>query len=238
MDLKEIENNDIDPDGHWYYQSKADAMLALAAKCNFTSILDVGAGSGFFSKVMLQRTNAIDATCLDIGYAQNSVSLIGYKRQNFCREIEHSEADLILMMDVLEHIKDDVNFLKEYIDKCPSGASFLISVPAFNFMWSEHDEFLKHYRRYTLGRLLKVVQDAGLRPVHSSYYFGLVFIIPLILRMYGKVLGRKKNKPVSQMQKHNSFVNGFLRSICKVELYFLKYNKLVGLTIFCIARKP
>lgn len=238
MDLKELGNNDIDPDVHWYYQSKADAMLALAAQCEFTSILDVGAGSGFFSKVMLRRTNAINATCLDIGYIENLVSLVGNKRLSFCREIEHSEADLILMMDVLEHIKDDVNFLKHYIDKCPSGASFLISVPAFNFMWSKHDVFLKHYRRYTLGHLLKVVQDAGLKPVHSSYYFGLVFIIPLILRMFGKVFGTKKNKQVSQMKNHSRFVNSFLRSVCKVELKILKYNKLVGLTIFCIARKP
>lgn len=238
MDLKELENNNIDPDSHWYYQSKADAMLALSAKCDFTSILDVGAGSGFFSKVMLQRTNAIDATCLDIGYVENSVSLVGNKRQNFCREIKHSKADLILMMDVLEHIKDDVNFLKDYIDKCPSGSSFLISVPAFNFMWSDHDVFLKHYRRYTLGRLLKVVKDSGLKPVHSSYYFGFVFIIPLIIRMFGKLFVREKNEQVSQMRNHGRIVNFFLRSICKVELQILKYNKLVGLSIFCIARKP
>lgn len=236
--MKELENNDIDPDAHWYYQSKADAMIALSTQCDFTSVLDVGAGSGFFSKIMLQRTKAIHATCLDIGYKENSVLMVVNKRQNFCREIEHTESDLILMMDVLEHIEDDVHFLKEYIDKCPSGSVFLISVPAFNFMWSKHDEFLNHYRRYTLRHLLSVVKGAGLKPIHSSYYFGFIFIIPLILRMFGKLFGRGKNKQNSQMRNHSRLVNGLLRFICKVELPFFKYNKIVGLSIFCIAKKP
>ena len=238
MDLKELENNDIDPDVHWYYQSKADAMLALAAQCDFTSILDIGAGSGFFSKVMLQRTNANDATCLDIGYVENSVSLVGNKQQKFCREIKQSDAGLVLMMDVLEHIENDVQFLIDYAEKCPSGTSFLISVPAFNFMWSGHDVFLNHYRRYSISHLLNVINGAGLKPVHSSYYFGFIFIIPLILRMFEKLTGNRKSKPVSQMRKHSKFVNSILRYISILELPIMKYNRLFGLTIFCVARKP
>ena len=238
MDLKEIETSEIDPDKHWYYQSKAGAMLQLVNGLEFDSILDVGAGSGFFSKYVLQNTTAIEATCIDTGYTEEITDFIAEKKQHFCRTVASSEAQLVLMMDVVEHIEDDISFIQNYVEKCPSGATFLVSVPAFNFLWSEHDVFLEHYRRYTIKSLRKVLESAGLEVTHSQYFFGAVFIIPMVIRLLKKLLPTQTQEAKSQMRNHSFIVNYILHLACKAEIPLMRSNKLAGLSVFCLARKP
>ena len=78
---------------------------------------------------------------------------------HFRREIGELHADVVLLMDVLEHVEDDVGLLRQYVEKVPSGARFLISVPAFQVLWSDHDVFLEHKRRYTVAKVEHVVSE-------------------------------------------------------------------------------
>ena len=64
-----------------------------------------------------------------------------------------SRADLLLYMDVLEHVDDDLGLLTAYLDQLERGGRVLITVPAFDFLWSNHDIFLEHKRRYTLKQV-------------------------------------------------------------------------------------
>lgn len=238
MDLKEIETTEIDPDKHWYYQSKAGAMLQLVNGLEFDSILDIGAGSGFFSKYILQNTTAIEATCIDTGYTKEKTDFIAEKKQHFCRTVASSKAQLVLMMDVIEHIEDDISFIQNYVEKCSSGTTFLVSVPAFNFLWSEHDVFLEHYRRYTIKSLRKVLKSAGLEVTHSQYFFGVVFVIPMVIRLLKKLLPTQTHEAKSQMRNHSFIVNYILHLACKAEIPLMRSNKLAGLSVFCLAQKP
>lgn len=238
MDLKEIETTEIDPDKHWYYQSKAGAMLQLVNGLEFDSILDIGAGSGFFSKYILQNTTAIEATCIDTGYTKEKTDFIAEKKQHFCRTVASSKAQLVLMMDVIEHIEDDISFIQNYVEKCSSGTTFLVSVPAFNFLWSEHDVFLEHYRRYTIKSLRKVLKSAGLEVTHSQYFFGVVFVIPMVIRLLKKLLPTQTREAKSQMRNHSFIVNYILHLACKAEIPLMRSNKLAGLSVFCLAQKP
>src|SRR3546814_19735603 len=68
-------------------------------------------------------------------------------------------------MDVLEHVEDDAGLLRTYLDKAPPQAQAVITVPAFQFLWSHHDVFLEHHRRYTLKTLSRVVERAGAVPL-------------------------------------------------------------------------
>ncbi len=54
------------------------------------------------------------------------------------------------MMDVIEHVEDDVGLVRGYVDKVAGGTRFIVTVPALMWLWSGHDVFLEHYRRYTL----------------------------------------------------------------------------------------
>jgi hypothetical protein len=146
------------------------------------------------------------------------------------------DADLVLLMDVLEHVDDDVGLLKAYVDKVPSGSRFLITVPAFQFLWSGHDDFLEHKRRYTLAQLEAVVRNTGLTVKQGAYYFGLVFPIAATLRLLPK--GAQPSPPRSQLKQHHPLVNTMLKTLCSVELPFMGANRLAGLTVFVLAQKP
>lgn len=238
MDLKETDILGPDIVSHWYYQSKAAAMARLIETQPPSLILDIGAGSGFFSQYLLEHTTAAGAWCVDISYKSDLDSIVSGKQIYYRRSIDTVDADLVLLMDVLEHVEDDIGLLQDYVQKVPRGARFLISVPAFHFLWSAHDEFLEHKRRYTLGQLEEVVRRAGLTPIVGTYYFGLIFPLVMITRLSEKLL-HSRNQPVkSQLKKHSVPVNSTLSTVCKAELSLLPFNRLAGLTAFCVATRP
>ena len=239
MDVKETDILGDNINKHWYYVAKAKAMMNCLKDYNFKQykILDIGAGSGFFSRYLLENTTAIEAYCVDIGYEKEFDEIIFGKNLFNRKSIDSVSVDLVLLMDVLEHVEDDVALLKYYIDKVPSGTKFLITVPAFNFLWSSHDVFLEHKRRYTLQDIEKVLFDSGLKIDISSYYFGFVFPLAASLRIFDSLFKKTTKESKSQLAMHSYFVNSLLKVICLIEIPFMNKNKIAGLSAFCIATK-
>jgi len=238
MDLKETEILGEDIHGHWYYRSKAAAISRLFGDLHGVTILDVDAGSAVFSKYLLRHSQATQAWCVDTCYARDDDTFEAGKPLRYRRDLAPVNASLALLMDVLEHVDDDVGLLRQCVGVVPRGTRFLISVPAFQLLWSGHDEFLEHKRRYTLRQLVDVVERGGLVVEHGAYYFGLVFPLALASRVAGRWLTARDAVPRSQLKKHNPFVNAALSAVCRAELPLLAFNRLAGLTAFCVARAP
>ena len=233
MDLKEEDILGADIGRHWYYRSKAAAVRRMVGGLGPRRILDVGAGSGFFSRHLLAEAGAQSALCVDIGYASDRDDDEGGKPVLYRRDTGPTDCDLVLMMDVLEHVDDDRGLVRHYAGKVPAGAHFLATVPAFRFLWSGHDVFLEHKRRYRLGEIEAAMRDAGLDVVRGAYYFGLVFPLAAAVRL----ATRGGNEPKSNLRKHAPLTNGLLGAICTAELPLLPVNRLAGLSAFVLARK-
>jgi len=236
MDLKETDILGDSIGEHWYYCSKAAATRRLLGEAPIKRILDVGAGSGFFSHHLLTHTAAREAWCVDISYPADSSATTAGKPVHYRRSIDSVDADLVLLMGVLEHVDDDLGLLKSYFDKVPSGSRFLMTVPAFQFMWSGHDDFLEHKRRYTLGQFEALAGNAGLTVERGAYYFAAVFPIALASRLIPG--GARGSAPRSQLKKHHPLVNTLLKTLCSLELPLMGMNRLAGLSVFVLARKP
>lgn len=236
MDLKEEEILSGEIENHWYYASKAAAMRAYLERNSYDHVLDVGAGSGFFTKYLLKADAARRGTCVDTGYAQDRTEAVDGHPLDFVRTYTKPDADLILFMDVLEHVEDDVGLLKAYTDRARAGTEVFITVPAFRFLWSSHDVFLEHYRRYTTRMLEATVINAGLTPVRCTYYFGAVFPLAAGLRLLRKATHGEKT-PRSDLRQHSAAVNEGLKFLCTLERPFVRYNRLAGLSVLCLARK-
>ncbi len=86
-----------------------------------------------------------------------------------------ASADLITSMDVIEHLDDDAA-LAEYHRVVRPGGLVLLTVPAYPWLWSHHDDWAAHLRRYTRPTLLDAVTRAGLRPVRTTYFNS--FLVP------------------------------------------------------------
>lgn len=82
------------------------------------------------------------------------------------------------LFDVIEHVSDEVRFLRELGAPCASGASLYVTVPAYGWLWSADDQYGGHFRRYSQRSLLRALEAAGWRPRHCSYFFS--FLPPLI----------------------------------------------------------
>lgn len=240
MDLKEEEILKDKIFTHWYYVSKWNALKNFIQISDYRETLDIGAGSGIFTKFLQESPGLEKSVCLDIGYSSDFEETYNGRTIQFRRSIEKSEADLVLMMDVLEHVPDDTEFLKQYVSKLKPGSHILISVPAFQFLFSGHDYFLEHFRRYNSRTLINAVEKSGLTVIRHSYFFGFLFPMIAVLRLLSRLklkLSGKKEEAKSDLKPVSPFLNSILIRIHRLELPFFKWNRIAGLTLFCLARK-
>lgn len=236
MDIKEQELLGDAVSQHWYYTSKAAAVSHVLQGVTFERILDVGAGSGFFSRHLLSTTSAVQSLCVDPNYDRDWTESVDNKPLLFRRDAKDYAADLVLLMDVLEHVDDDEGLLTHYTRDLKSGTKVLITVPAFPFLWSAHDVFLEHRRRYTLDTLRPVVKGAGLNIVNDCYGFGLLFPLAAAMRL-ARRLKDPDAQPQSDLKIHHPIINAALGAICALERPLMNGNTLMGLSAFCLAEK-
>lgn len=239
MDLKEEDILGEKIYHHWYYISKGRAMRRFLGDIKVPEILDVGAGSGIFSRQLMDAGFCDRAICVDPNYIEEKVESYHGKQIHFVKTLAKGSPKVILMMDVLEHVSDDVGLLKGYVENLEAGGYVFITVPAFQFMWSGHDVFLGHYRRYTIKMLEDVVKQAGLTPVKSRYFFASLFPIVAAIRLLKKaLLERGALKAQSELKPYPNWLNQTLMTVHDLEHHTLfPFNKLFGLSVFCLCRK-
>lgn len=218
MDLKEENILGEKIHDHWYYVSKGRAMREFLGDMKVPKVLDVGAGSGIFSRQLINAGLCDSAVCVDPNYAEEKTENYHGKQIHFVKTVEKGSQKLILMMDVLEHVPDDLVFLKEYVNSIEAGGHVFITVPAFQFMWSGHDVFLKHHRRYTIETIEAVVKKAGMTPVKSRYFFGSLFPVIAAIRLIKKaLLDRGTFKAQSDLKLYPDWLNNILITVHDIE---------------------
>lgn len=239
MDLKEEEILGDKINEHWYYVSKGRAMRQFLDGIKVDEVLDVGAGSGIFSKQLMDHGFCESAVCVDPEYAENSEEKHNGNPIKFVKNIKETTQNLILMMDVLEHVPDDVALVKEYTDSMPDDGKLLITVPAFQFMWSGHDIFLEHYRRYTIEMLEETIRGAGLEPIKSRYFFGSLFPAVAAIRLTKRALFDQELEAKSELKLYPDWLNKTLTGIHDAErMSLFSLNKYFGLSVFSLCGKP
>lgn len=238
MDLKELESG-VNPDIHWYYQSKKLPLFSytrkLIKKTDQLTVIDVGSGSGFFS-ISLEKelSNGIKKVWLvDINYTAEEIAASkNNKIEKTLRIPDKIENGLVILMDVLEHLEDDLKMLRD-IKAASVGDNnhFFITVPAFTSLWSGHDDYLGHYRRYKIDTLTAVLKKAGYTTHNSYYLYGGLFPMVWAARKLSNLI---KKEATSNMKPFNPLVNKILLGLTSAEMSLAPANKLFGVT--CVAQ--
>jgi trans-aconitate methyltransferase len=202
-------------------------------------VLDVGAGSGVFSRQLLDAAICNRAVCVDPNYQDEYMEVHNGREIRFLRSVKDVEQRLILMMDVLEHVDDAVALLRRYTTSLARGGRVFITVPAFQWLWSGHDLFLEHKRRYTLRQLENLVETCGLEVVDGRYFFGLLFPLAAALRLRDRArLNAGKIEARSSLRVYPHWFNQALVLLHDLERHLLfPFNRIVGLTVVCLAQK-
>jgi SAM-dependent methyltransferase len=175
-------------DRHWWYRGRRKVLervvedLRLPARAR---ILDAGCGSGR-NMVELAR----HGTVTGIELAEASVALA---RERGMGEViagsvlempfEAGSFDLAASLDVIEHLEDDLAALRELRRVVAPGGSLLVTVPAYQWLWSGHDEINHHFRRYTRRSLQRAGEEAGWQQVRTTYFNSLLLPAAIMLRV-------------------------------------------------------
>jgi len=231
VDLLEL--GSLQPTKHWYYESKLRA-IQRAISCEHLpdcKLLEVGSGSGFFSHALATRFGCKSVIAYDPNYSEAQVGKRdGVIYANQVSQDDIHNADIMLFLDVLEHVADDISFLKTFVNQSRPNTLFIFTVPAFMSLWSGHDEYLGHYRRYDRQGLVRSVESSGLAILSSRYLFVTIFPIAWITRKLHK-------RVASNMRALPTALNFVLTHILSLE-HWLPINRLPGLTAACVAKKP
>lgn len=202
-------------------------------------ILDTGCGTG--------------AIMRDLGEFGNVIGLdVKPKALEFCKQRRIEKIllsdgvtlpfkdrifDLVTAFSVIEHIENDIGFIKEISRVCKDNGKVVISTSAFNFLWSEHDIVNEHKRRYTKRRLKGILNKHFVieKITHTNCILFLFIWLGIILR---NLLKGYSHQPSNGFYSLPKFMNKILTFILKTESVILqKINFPFGVSLLCIARK-
>lgn len=234
---------------HWWFRARGKILLrhlkqVFQGQTNIR-ILNIGAATGRSSELLMQLGDVTsveyDKDCYEfsrdvvkIPIVQGSILDLAFSDDTF---------DLVCAFDVIEHVEDDALAVSEMRRVCKPGGVMCVTVPAFMFLWSEHDVVNHHFRRYTSSILRGLFLGKDEPIFHTFFNFWLFFPIA-IFRLLTKVLPLKKKQKVEETSSDFSvgksdFLNRFLYGIFKSENMFIKrFIKLpVGVSLLSTWRK-
>lgn len=163
---------------HPWESARARFFEALVARATDPSralrVVDAGAGDGYFASRLASRLpEGSRVVAWDASYSDDDLVDLAalHPRVAFVRERPEGRFDLVLALDVLEHVDDDAAFARTLAELAAPGGRVVVSVPAWPGLFSRHDVALGHHRRYRPEALLAVLRGAGLVPVESGGLF-------------------------------------------------------------------
>ena len=166
--------------------------------------IDIGAGNGyqlsFFQKGIFNRFGIKSGMCEPGLVGCTNAANRGVDNVYCCLfdelPIEEFNIGAIGLFDVIEHIEDDVSFLKGVAKRVPTGTKIYISVPALKSLWSSEDEYAGHFRRYNRNDVKRILDNTNLKFIYSSYFFSYYFPFVWLLRVLPDKLGKKYTNDV------------------------------------------
>jgi SAM-dependent methyltransferase len=227
---------------HWWFHARRKILGCIIETLGLprrARILEVGSGTGG-NLLMLSCHGTVSALEMD----ENARRLSSEKthgqftiRAGNCPDsipFQGEQFDLVCMFDVLEHIEEDVATLSALRKHLAPGGRMLITVPAYQWLWSAHDVCLHHKRRYTRRSLRGVFEQSGLRIDRLTYFNTLLLPLAALARLKDRVSSRRKSTGTEIPPR---LINSTLNAIFASERHVLAcFNLPAGVSLLGIVR--
>lgn len=259
MDLKELKISGTNTKRHPWEEVRVEVVFDIL-KNEYPELMnkairvfDIGCGDTYLIESLSIRLPQWKFFAVDTAFTKQDLEFFKNKYEassiSVFNSMEHASkegehADFVLLLDVIEHIEKDVEFLNDL--KSQSFVSektrFLITVPAFQFLFSSHDVFLGHYRRYTNNYLKKNILESGLEPIKLGYFFASLLIPRFFQSVFEKLVPIPSSKGVASWEG-SRIVSFILKNSLRAD-YFITFLlrkagiKLPGLSNYALCKKP
>jgi SAM-dependent methyltransferase len=227
---------------HWWFAGRRAILARMLQKLNLPTnarIFEIGSGTGG-NLDMLAAVGRVSAMELD----EHARALAQDKTQGryaiaagSCPDqiaFPGERFDLVCMFDVLEHIEDDTATLQALHTRLAPDGQVVLTVPAHPWLWSQHDAFLHHKRRYTHKGLREKVTASGFQIEKLSYFNMTLFPASVLVRLKDRVLGATQ---ASGTGMPPAALNALMTHVFAAERHLLPYINLpFGLSLLCVCR--
>jgi SAM-dependent methyltransferase len=228
---------------YWWFVARRRLLewfvQEIAREFTRPTILDVGCGTGINFSVLAKYgdTFSSDASEEALSFSKGR-GIDGLVRSHVeSLPFLASTFDLVTALDVLEHIDDDLKGLDELLRVTKDGGVLVITVPAYGFLWSEHDEALHHRRRYAASELRNKLTNAGFAVERITYYITFLFF-PILFMRFAQSVAKKSIHAKTSHVILPGWLNSLLIAILGFERVLLRWmNFPFGVSIVCLARK-
>jgi SAM-dependent methyltransferase len=228
----------------WWFTARRDIVLAVAGRFlpEGAAILDVGCGTGYFLEGAGSRYDAwgVDPSPLAVALC---------RARGLERVVEGSAYDLsavadrrfeaAFFLDVIEHLDDDARALREALRVLAPGGLVIITVPAFMFLWSEHDVVNQHRRRYRRPQLAALLREVGLGVERLTYFNFFLFPLATADRLASRLAGRRVE---AELTVPRPWVNRLMGGTFRSERWRVadpgRGAFPFGLSLLAVGRKP
>ncbi|WP_303309535.1 class I SAM-dependent methyltransferase [Hymenobacter sp. BT730] len=233
-------------ENYWWFQARRDMVFRLIQDLKLphtAAVLEIGCSGG----PLLQRLAAVgysNLTGIDVSEAGVAVARQRGISNVSCMDGAHldfpdASFDLVVASDVLEHIQDEAQALREWMRVLRPGGQLLVFVPAFQFLWGKHDEVNQHWRRYSAAQLTAALRTAGLQVQRHSYWNVGLFFPTAAVRLLKRLLPADERPAKDDFFATPPLLNTLLRGYISAENRLLQaLNAPVGVSVFALARKP
>jgi SAM-dependent methyltransferase len=228
-------------ESHWWFHARSEIVQRIIEKFGNLkpgeTILDIGCGTGAILKNLSAKYNVvgIDMSPLAVEYSKKRglKNVFQMPVQEFPKE--KFDVKTAILLDVIEHIDDDIDVLRSARDIVGPEGRVIITVPANTWMWSAHDVMNHHKRRYTAETLRKALDRAGLEPIKMTYYNTLLFPLAAVQ----KFLERKTDVKGAQekLDMPPGLVNTLFKAIFASEKHIIpNINLPFGVSLLAVTR--
>lgn len=227
---------------HWWFLARRRILEELIVRVvkppQAARVLEVGCGTGH-NLAMLGKFGELDASELDFSARSLSTKRLGREvkaaKLPDLSMFKRNEYDLVALLDVLEHVPDDLGSLRAIHRRLKPGGALLLTVPANPWMWSAHDAAHHHFRRYTKKQLEELFLRSGLEVDLLSYFNTMLYPLIAAARIIGKLLRRDS----SDDKLPSAQVNRILERIFRVEAPILgRVPMPFGVSLVAVVRRP
>ena len=203
---------------HWWWRSREEAILEVLHR-HFSAnaglnILDVGCGDGLFFDRLVEFGDVEgiepDAGLVNPQGPHSARIRIAPFDRNFCPSKSYS---LVVMLDVLEHIENPAEALQHAYSLLECGGAMLVTVPAFQSLWTRHDAINHHHARYRRKTLDPLLRQAGFSILEERYWYQWTCPVKLAIRLYEKLF--EPSSKIERVPTH--WINRLLYQISRIE---------------------